>query len=358
MKIAILGMGTVGRGCYRALCAHETGLTMKRYLDLRPFEGLEEMRTENINDILEDGEIEAVVETMGGVHPAYEFVIAAMKAKKHVVSSNKWLVSEYWRELHQAAAENGVRFLYTAAAGGGIPWLFNLSRARRCDEILSVSGIINGTTNFILDGMHTSGASFEDMLKKAQSLGYAEADPSADIDGIDARRKCAISAGVAFDGFVDEAEISSFGIRDISADDLRYCEAMGCVCRLMFFAEKVEGGVSAHVSPVFVKKGSTAASVHGCDNYITLSASALGELSFIGQGAGGAPTGVAVAQDLLDVASGVHRHAPAQKDLKLCEIAKKERFYVRKGDRQWITEPVSIGEIFGEGADFFARIAE
>lgn len=356
MMIAILGMGTVGRGCYRALCAKGSGLTMKRFLDLRTVEGLEDMRTENINDILEDGDIEAVVETMGGVHPAYEFVLAAMRAKKHVVSSNKWLVSECWRELHQAARENGVRFLYTAAAGGGIPWLVNLSRARRCDEILSVGGIINGTTNFILDGMHARGASFEDMLREAQRLGYAEADPSADIDGIDTRRKCAISAGVAFGGYMNEADIPCMGIRTVGADELSFCEREGLVCRLMFRAEKSENGVCAYVSPVFVEKGSTAASVHGCDNYITLEGAALGKLSFIGQGAGGDPTGVAVAQDLMDIASGVPERMPESGDIRLCLDAQKEDFYIRKNGVCQVKR-LSVKEAFEEGAEFFARIA-
>ena len=358
MKIAVLGMGVVGGGVVQTLKEHECGIEVTRILDKRPLEYMEELRTQNIEDILCDDEIEAVVETMGGVKPAYAFVLAALRAKKHVVSSNKQLISAYFRELHEAAAQNGVLLRYTAAAGGGIPWLFNLARARRCDDIVQMEGVINGTTNFILDSMYTSGASFEESLKEAQRLGYAEADPSADIDGLDTRRKCAISASIGFDGFMDEAEIPCFGIRSIKSEDIAFCKKEERVCRLMFSARKSEKGVCACVLPVFVQKGAMEASIHGCENIVSLQAKLLGDFSMIGQGAGGAPTGIAVVQDLIDVAAGVHKHAPSLAKLPLTRCERPCRYYIRKDGRQYISKPMSVEEALREGADFLAQIKE
>ncbi len=357
MKIALLGMGTVGGGVFETLRSHESGVSIKRVLERRELETIRTMRTENIEDILNDGEIETVVETMGGVKPAFDFVLASLKAKKHVVSSNKQLISEHFRELHEAAAENGVELRYTAAAGGGIPWLFNLARARRCDEIISIEGIINGTCNYILTAMHERGTAFGEALQEAQRLGYAEADPSADIDALDTRRKCAISASIAFDGIVNEAEIPCAGIRGINLSDIAYCKENSLVCKLMFRAAMKEASLCAGVMPVFVKNDSVTAMIGGCGNIVTLEGKALGALSLIGQGAGGAPTGVAVVQDILDIAAGVHKHMPAMRPLSLSSGNDKQSYYIRKGEKQYIKE-ASLDSVLKEGADFFAQIAK
>ncbi len=356
MKFALLGMGTVGGGVYDTIRKGNTGLCMKRVLDRRALAELEAIRTENIEDILADPEIEAVVECMGGLEPAYSFVCAALRAKKHVVSSNKHLISTYFRELHELAAENGVALRYTAAAGGGIPWLFNLARARRCDEIRSIEGVINGTTNFILDGMHERGASFDEMLKEAQRLGYAEADPSADIDGLDTRRKCALSASLAFDGIVREQSIPCAGIRGIRAEDIAFCESEGRVCRLMFRARMQNGSVDCAVMPVFVPKDDAAAHIHGCDNIVRLKSRSLGALSLTGAGAGAAPTGTAVVQDLLDIASGAQGYAPRLRALPIEGGTEKASFYLRRGGRQYVMKDISLEDAVKEGADFFAQI--
>ena len=179
MKIAILGYGVVGSGAYEvAQAAHN--IEVKRVLYKRPIDELGDIVTTEYEDILKDEEIELVAECMGGLHPAYEYVSAALKSGKHVVTPNKNLVAAYWDELHDLAREHGAEFRYTASAGGGIPWLFNLQRQSRSDDILSISGIVNGTCNYILDTMHNEPVDFAEILAKAQELGYAEKDPNSE----------------------------------------------------------------------------------------------------------------------------------------------------------------------------------
>ncbi|MDO5112042.1 MAG: homoserine dehydrogenase [Clostridia bacterium] len=358
MNIGLLGMGTVGGGVYDAIAERGIGLSVTRILDCRTLPGLEQLRTADFQTILDDPSIDVVVETMGGDEPAFSFVMAALQAGKHVVTSNKLLISAHFCALHEAAVQNGVQLRYTAAAGGGIPWLYNLARAKRCDDILSIRGIINGTTNYILDGMHTRSGDFDAMLAEAQRLGYAERDASADIDALDAQRKCAISASLAFDAYVPAASIPAAGIRHIKKKDIHYCENMGRVCRLMFYATRCENGVCAHVEPAFVKADSTAAAIHGCGNMVTLTGRLLGELTLIGQGAGRAPTGVAVVQDILDIAQGLPQAPVVCAEAAVCADAVTHRYYVRKGDGQYISDPVSVAQMHKEGADFFAQIVE
>ena len=213
MSIAILGYGVVGSGAYEVL--KKAGYTVSRVLDIRPHPELGEVLTDNIEDILNDKSITVVAEAIGGNTVSYELVSRALKAGKHVVSSNKHLICHYFKELHELANENGVTIRFTSSVGGGIPWLFNLKRSIRCDQIDKVSGIMNGTTNFILDAMIRESRDFTDVLKQAQTLGYAEADPSADIDGLDVARKVAISSTLAFGSIVSEQDVRIFSLRNI-----------------------------------------------------------------------------------------------------------------------------------------------
>ena len=193
MVIGLLGFGTVGGGVYK-LADARTDMTVKYVLDLRQIPELGDKLVHDFAAIVNDPEVDTVVEVLGGLHPSYEFVTAALRAGKNVVTANKYLVCHYFTELTALAKECGVALRCTAAAGGGIPWLYNLERAKRLDTITSVSGIMNGTTNYIMDTMLHNPVSFESVLKEAQALGYAEADPSADIDGWDIQRKLIISA--------------------------------------------------------------------------------------------------------------------------------------------------------------------
>ncbi len=307
MNIAILGFGVVGTGAYEA--ARTAGVHVKRVLDIAVREGFEDVMTTDIDEIMQDDDITVVVETMGGLHPAYEFISKAFESGKSVVTANKQLVSCYYKELHEMAQSHGVQFRYTASAGGGIPWLFNLRRAKRCDEIEEIDGIINGTTNFILSAMHESGADFDGTLKEAQRLGYAEANPAADIDGLDLQRKCVISASIAFDGVVSEADVPVAGIRSITTWDIKSISGMGRVCKLVATAKQVEGGICAFVQPVLTKKSELMANVGGNFNMVSLTGKAVGRLSFYGQGAGKYPTGVAVIQDVIDISADVGGHS-------------------------------------------------
>jgi homoserine dehydrogenase len=209
MKIAIMGFGTVGSGAYESARA-EGGIEVVKILDRyvrKGYEHLSDIFTSNIDDITGDPEIELVVESMGGTGVAREFVLKCLKAGKHVVTPNKNLISACYEELMNEAEANGVMLRFTPAVGGGIPWLYNLLRTKRCDEVLQVRGIVNGTCNYILDAMYDKGADFSEMLKTAQELGYAEADPSSDIEGTDTLRKTVISANLAFDAAIKEADV-------------------------------------------------------------------------------------------------------------------------------------------------------
>ena len=304
MKIALLGFGTVGRGAYETLEGFPE-IEVKRVLVRRARVCGACDVTAEFGEILDDPEIALVAEAMGGVEPARTYVLAAMEKGKHVVSANKELLSRCFSELYAAAAKNGVCLMYTACVGGGVPWLCNLERAMRCDEITEIGGIVNGTTNFILHAMQANALSFDAALKTAQALGYAEAEPGADIDGFDAARKCAVSASLAFGTVLDEERLHVEGIRRVNESDIAFAKARGKVLKLMAVSVRRENAVSAYVEPCFVEAGSQEAAVPGNNNLISLTGKRLKKQSFFGQGAGMYPTGIAVAQDILDVARGL-----------------------------------------------------
>ena len=379
MKIAILGLGVVGRGVYDIITSRfAPEIEVKTILDLLPLEELRCFHAKSIDEIVNDPEIDLVVEAMGGLHPASDYVLKALKAGKHVVTPNKQMVSTLFAELQQTAAENGARILFTPSAGGGIPWLYNLVRTKRSGGIEALRGIINGTTNFILDSMEKSGADFGDILKEAQRLGYAEANPAADIDGIDICRKCAISANLAFDAQVDPAAIDTAGIRHISGKDIRTFREKGLHCRLLCHAEKLpDGKISAYVEPVLLKEEALEAHVPSNFNMVFLKGPEVGELGFYGQGAGRYPTAHSLVEDILDIRAGqaygwngthtevdnhqtVHTYYIRTEDpvlLKLKTVSFGEGF---------LSEPLSVAEMHHAAATaeaagnevFFAAIRE
>ena len=303
MKIAILGFGVVGSGAYEVL--EKAGYKVGRVLDIRKHEELGEVSTVNYDDILNDKEIGVVAEAIGGLEPAHTFLVKALKAGKHVVSSNKHLICTYYDEFLSLAKENGVTVRFSASAGGGIPWLYNLRRATRCDKIETVFGIMNGTTNFILDAMISESRDFADVLHEAQRLGYAEADPSADIDGLDTARKTAISSSIAFDTQVDEKDVLVFSLRNIKKSDIEYIsKKLNSTVRYLGTGKVTDGVVSAYVEPTIIESDSVLANVKKNNNMISLVGSNVGQLSFFGQGAGKYPTGISVAQDVIDVVKG------------------------------------------------------
>ena len=303
MNIGLLGCGVVGGGILD-FCAGREDLTVTKVLVRRPRPDLGALAVTDIADIVNDEAIGIVAEVMGGLHPAYEYICAALKAGKHVVTANKAVISAYYPELTGLAREYGVSLRCTAAVGGGIPWLTNLERCKRLDSICELGGIMNGTTNFIMDAMHASPVSFPEILKQAQELGYAEADPSADIDGDDVRRKLTISANIAFDALVQEEDIPMFGIRTVTDGDIRVFKAHGFVCKLLATAKAAEGGVCAFIEPTLVDSHDLEAAVPKNFNLITYCGEKVGRHSFFGQGAGRYPTAFNAVEDCLDIVAG------------------------------------------------------
>ena len=303
MNIGLLGCGVVGGGILD-FCAGREDLTVTKVLVRRPRPDLGALAVTDIADIVSDEAIGIVAEVMGGLHPAYEYICAALKAGKHVVTANKAVISAYYPELTRLARECGVSLRCTAAVGGGIPWLTNLERCKRLDSICELGGIMNGTTNFIMDAMHASPVSFPEILKQAQELGYAEADPSADIDGDDVRRKLTISANIAFDALVQEEDIPMFGIRTVTDGDIRAFKAHGFVCKLLATAKAAEGGVCAFIEPTLVDSHDLEAAVPKNFNLITYCGEKVGRHSFFGQGAGRYPTAFNAVEDCLDIVAG------------------------------------------------------
>lgn len=313
MNVAILGYGVVGSGVAKVLkensgiITEKTGHDFKvtRILDIREFP-LSEYRsiiTKKFEDIANDESIDIVVETMGGVEPAFGFVSACLEKGKHVVSSNKELVAVKGAELLEKARKNNVNFFFEAAVGGGIPVIRPISRCLAGNEISEVAGILNGTTNYILTKMITEGVSFEAALKNAQELGYAEKDPSADVDGIDAMRKICILASLCFGTHLYPEGVYCEGIRRVTLADVAYAEKFGCVIKLIARASKVsDSTVHAAVSPCFVKKTSMLAGVNDVFNACLLKGDMTGDILMYGKGAGSEATASAVVGDIIDCA--------------------------------------------------------
>ena len=305
MKIALLGYGTVGRGVDQIIAERVEGVEVTRILEL-PDRLSDSRMTSSYDDILADGEIELVVECMGGVEPARTYIMAALESGRHVVTSNKAVVAAHFAEFAAASVASGAGLFVEAAVGGGVPWIASVEKVRRIDEVTSFSGIMNGTTNYIVDAMRGQGAEFDVVLAEAQRLGYAERDPSADIDGIDVLNKTIISASVAFD-VACEKNLPASGIRNLTKADLELFAAHGRTVKLLGRGVAADGRYAAAVEPVAVAADSLEASVPGNFNLLTLDASTVGELKFYGQGAGSLPTGNAIVQDVLDCASGARR---------------------------------------------------
>ncbi len=304
MVIALLGFGTVGEGVYRMLQDRED-IRVKYVLCRRTPEHLNAILTHRIEDIVSDPEVETVVEVMGGLDPAEDYVCRALAAGKHVVSANKLLIATRYRRILNLAHANQVAVRCTAAVGGGIPWLIEIERCKRTDSIFEITGIMNGTTNYILDTMQSSDACFAQALAQAQNLGYAEQDPSSDIDGVDSCCKLVISANLAFDVFITRQDVEVFGIRTIQTRDIEDFRAHGLCCRLIASAEHYFDTVSAVVEPTLVSATDMEAAVRSNYNLISLVSHHAGRQSYFGQGAGRWPTAYNVLQDLLDIAAGV-----------------------------------------------------
>ena len=314
VNIAVMGYGTVGSGVVEVINTNSAvinqragdEINIKYVLDLRDFPGdpIQEKIIHDVDIIINDPEIKIVVEVMGGIEPAYTFVKRCLEAGKSVATSNKALVAKHGAELLSIARERELNFLFEASVGGGIPILRPLTACLAANELDQITGILNGTTNYILTRMVRAGATFADALREAQEKGYAEADPSADIDGDDIRRKLTISANIAFDALLREEDIPAFGIRTVTGADVADFRAHGFTCKLLACAQRTETGVAAYVEPALVAEGEPEAAVPGNYNLISCTGELLGRQSYFGQGAGRYPTAANVVQDCLDLLTG------------------------------------------------------
>ena len=317
IHIALLGFGVVGSGTAEVLTQNKAiiekkvgqSVSIKYILDLRDFPDspFGSLIVHDFHTILNDPEVSLVAEMMGGSHPAYDFTLACLKAGKSVVTSNKEVVANFGTELLAVARENGVSYLFEASVGGGIPIIRPLREDLASNNVTSISGILNGTTNYILTKMDVEGASFADVLKDAQAKGYAEANPAADVEGLDAARKIVILAAMAFGKRIDPNTILCEGITAITSADSELARDMGYAIKLIGYTAKVNGKILAMVSPRLVPRDNPIFGVSYVNNGILVSADMVGQVMFYGPGAGKLPTASAVTGDLVDVMA----HTPA-----------------------------------------------
>ena len=328
-------------------------INIKYVLDLRDFPGdpIQEKVVHDFDIILNDPEIKIIAEVMGGVEPAYTFTKKALLAGKSVCTSNKELVARHGPELLQIARERNINYLFEASCGGGIPIIRPLNSSLTADEIDEITGILNGTTNYILTEMFEKGSDFEEVLKDAQNKGYAERNPEADVEGYDACRKIAILSSLAFGEHVDFEDIYTEGITGITATDIQYVKKMGKTIKLLAYSRKVDESFYAMVAPEIVGVNDPLYSVNGVFNAIFVHGNVLGDAMFYGSGAGKLPTASAVVADIVDEAKHLHRNIMSfwsSSKLQLTDISNSEKqFFVRvKGDPKADLERVQ--EIFGK----------
>lgn len=316
MKIAVMGYGTIGSGVVEVLRINQEKITkragepveVKYILDLRDFPGdpMEDKIVHDYQTIVNDPEVGVVVETMGGVEPAYTFVKAMLEAGKQVATSNKNLVAAKGAELIRVAREHGVNFQFEASVGGGIPIIRPLNKCLTADEVEEITGILNGTTNYMLTKMADEGADFDEVLKDAQAKGYAEKDPTADIEGHDPCRKIAILTSLVAGKQVDFEDIHCEGITKITATDIKYAKAMGRSIKLLASSRQVGDSFSCMVAPYMLNQSHPLCGVNGVFNGIFVHGNVLGDAMFYGSGAGKLPTASAVVADVVDMVK--HQH--------------------------------------------------
>ena len=343
IKAAVMGFGTIGSGVVEVLTVNKESIAkrvgdtieVKYVLDLRDFEGdpIQDKIVHDYKTIAEDKEVSIVVEAMGGVEPAYTFVKAMLEAGKHVATSNKALVAEKGAELLEIAKAKSVNFQFEASVGGGIPIIRSLNRCLTADEVEEITGIINGTTNYMMTEMSEKGADFDDVLKDAQAKGYAEKDPTADIEGYDAGRKIAILTSLVCGQQVDFEDIHTEGISHITSTDIKYAKAMGRAIKLLATSKKTDAGIEAMVAPFLLAPEHPLYSVKGVFNAVFVKGNMLGDAMFYGSGAGKLPTASAVVADVVEMAKHMDKHIEIewkQDKLELVDFKKAEnKFFVR-----------------------------
>lgn len=345
VKIGIMGMGTVGSGVYKVIekegfyIAHKENirLEVKKVLALNyAIDIPDEKKAADVEELAADPEISIVVEVMGGIEPARSFILKMLSAGKTVVSANKELISQYWPELERVAKENGAGLYFEASVGGGIPILRSVSDSLQANTITNVMGIINGTTNYILTKMCDEGGDYAEVLAEAQRLGYAEADPTSDVDGFDAMYKLSILASIAFHVRLPIEHIYREGIRGVSKKDIEYARSLGYTVKLLAIARREGELVQMRVHPTMIPLDHPLANVKGSFNAIFLTGSAVGDVMFYGRGAGDLPTASAVVSDVICAAkTRVHKYVTfMNEEARISPTLRFEknwesRFYIR-----------------------------
>lgn len=380
VNIAVLGYGTVGSGVVEVINTNSDSINkragqeinIKYVLDLREFPGspIEKILVHDFDTILNDDDVKIVVEVMGGVEPAYTFVKKCLLKGKAVCTSNKELVAKHGPELLQIAKEKNINFFFEASVGGGIPIIRPLNSSLTADEIMEITGILNGTTNFILSQMSDEGWDFDEALKTAQELGYAERNPEADIEGFDACRKIAILSSLAFGKNVNFENIYTEGISKITALDVAYAKKIGCAIKLLASSKKEDDNFYAMVAPFLIDKSNPLYAVNGVFNAIFVKGNVLGDVMFYGSGAGKLPTASAVVSDVVDAVKHINQNVIVQWNSTPLELTSMEedsfKYFVRiKGKKSAVLsqvegafgKPTEIIELDG-AVDEFAIITD
>lgn len=343
VNIAVLGYGTVGSGVVEVINTnHEIinkrageEINIKYVLDLRDFPGdpVQQILTHDFNDILNDDEVKVVVEVMGGINPAYIFVKQCLAAGKSVATSNKELVASHGPELLAIAKENNVNFLFEASVGGGIPIIRPLNTSITADEVTEITGILNGTTNYILTKMDQEGASYDEVLKQAQDLGYAERNPEADVEGGDACRKIAILTSIVYGKHLDYTKIHTEGITKISTEDFKYADALGVSIKLVGTTKKEGDTLYSFVAPMMLDENHPLSGIHDVFNGIFVHGNVVDDIMFYGRGAGKLPTASAVVSDVVDEVKHMGKNIMASWDAEALPIGDfrdaVNRFFIR-----------------------------
>ena len=359
IKIGMLGLGTVGTGVYKVLKSQQEEMLPKlgarvelKKILVRNVEKAAakvddpSIVTMNFEDIANDPEIEIVVEVMGGKQPAMNYILACLDAGKNVVTANKDLVASEGKKILAAAKRNGKDFLYEASVAGGIPIIRPVKQCLAANHITELMGIFNGTTNFILTKMSQEGMEFGDALRLAQDMGYAEADPTADVEGLDAGRKVAILASAAFNSRVTFEDVYTEGITKITATDIQYAKEMGCTIKLLGVAKDTPEGIEARVHPMLIDSNHPLATVNDSYNAVFLTGDAVQDTMFYGRGAGELPTASAVVGDIVEIARHLDENIPVEWREEKLELADykqlKNRYFVRT-----TAEKAAIEQAFG-----------
>ncbi|WP_077328323.1 homoserine dehydrogenase [Virgibacillus siamensis] len=378
ISVGLMGFGTVGMGVFRLIenhrekLQHQLGcdITVKRILVVDPDKHRDiqvnsKLLTVHVEDILEDPEIDIVIEVMGGIEQTRDYLKKAFQHKKHVVTANKDLMALHGTELENAASRNQCDLLYEASVAGGIPIIRTVKDGLIADEIQKITGIVNGTTNYILTKMDDEGLAYEDALQKAQELGFAEADPSGDVDGLDAARKMAILARLAFSVPVDLADVEVRGIRNFPVDDLKFGRRLGLTMKLVGVTQVRDHQVEVGVEPVFLPEKHPLAAIKNENNAVFVNSAAVGETMYYGPGAGSLPTAAAVMSDVAAVVknmiTGIQGKSYLEPSYEKKILASHQRFgsyYVRLHVQDVAGSFTIISSIFNELDISFERILQ